>query len=176
MTSISFPVPTSTVGRIDHSMEVASSVTPITPNQQVNVSASFIATLPTLPYPFVFFQTLILSRSLNGAIPPGHSIIGLDINISGDTNATSVIGAQVYDRYDPATDTLDLTSLFDTIFLKYAPRTAEVRANRGFETVGYAGKYLVLLFAHYSVNPFSTIAVNIYGMLDRNLLETERVQ
>lgn len=156
------------VGRPDYSIEVSRSVSSTVLNQ-IAIGLSFSALVPTIPYPFMYNIVLALSSaSTNYAIPRGYPLWGYNLSCSGDTNAISVIGAQIYNNFDALTDTV--SNLYETIFLKFAPFNAELHATRGFNIGKYADKYLSLVFAHYSANPFCLINVSVHGLVDVGVL------
>lgn len=145
------------IGRLDNSISIARSVSTTTINQfQVPAGSTFI--VPTIPYPFIYWTVIYVSITQEAAL------IGFNMSCSGDTNATSVVGAQIYNSYDVLTDTLG--TLFDTIFLQYAPKVAEVHVSKGYDLRGYEGKALALLFAHYSANPLTVLNVTIHGLVE----------
>lgn len=163
-------VPVTGVGRPDYSLEVARSVSATTINQ-VTANAGFNLLVPTVPYPLMYILTFFLSQP-TGVIPQGYSLWGYKFTCTGDTNAPSVIGSQIYNHYDFVADVP--SDLYETLFLKVAPHTAEVTASRGFDLKNYAGKWATLLFAHYSANPFTTIDVSIQGLFDVDLIKLTR--
>lgn len=172
---LTFSVAPTSVGRKDYSADVAASVTPLAalPNQ-IRLIGMFAAPLPTLAYPqaywFVpgnFDDATGLTPSVTFVIPPDFASWGYGYSVTGDTNATTFAGVQVYDHYDP--DTNMVSDLYATLVMKFAPRVAEVSYLKGISLRPFGGKYLTFLFAHYSANPVSFISVNIEGMIDMPL-------
>lgn len=162
-----FLTPISGRGRPDYSMSIQRSVSP-TSILQSQIGLTVTATLPSLVYPFVY-PFIVGIKYPSGEIPAGYPIIGYNVTVTGDTNADSVAGVQIYEDTDYYTDVIG--TLFDTVFIKYAPKVAELHASRGFNIEKYAGKYLVVLFAHYSANPMTTMTLSVHGLIDIALSE-----
>lgn len=155
------PVSTTGVGRPDYSLEINRSVSPTT-IKQFQIPSSLSVLLPTLPYPYMYFIVEGF-RTPDFSIPANRRAIGYNLVVSGDTNATSAVSIQIYDTYDNVTDTLG--DLYDTISMKLARKTVELHTTKGYELQNYAGKYLVILFSHWSANPFSFMNLNLHGLV-----------
>lgn len=157
-------------GRIDYSMSIAHSVSKTTIDQ-TQIGIVLTAVLPTMPYPFTYSSVIAGDLFIDGAsvaIPSGYSLWIYNADVSGDTNGISALGIQIYNNYDVATNTL--SDLFETVELKFGTKIADLRWSQGFDISKYAGKYLAVLFTHYSVNPTINLDVTLHALVDRPLI------
>lgn len=163
------------VGWLDDNMVIGQSVVPlasITKHQTRLLTAGKFSSLPTLPYPQVYWS-ILKSLDLDGnqsfTIPFTPNEWIFDVAVSGDTIATSVVGLAVFESYNPATQSP--TNLLKMLALKFSPKTTELVFERGLYMTQYAGKIMAVALAHYSVNPTCDISLSTFIMQD-SLLET----
>jgi hypothetical protein len=164
-------------GGADYSTTIEESVLPLAKatKHQARENAALEILLPTLTYPDFYacvIGTYDAAMHQINHIPYDVDQYLTEVSVTGDTTATSIVAVLIYNHYEPVTDTP--SDLYATLALKLAPKTADLEFFPGIPLMPYAGKFLTIGLAHYSVNPNATLSLTLGSFDDK--LATAAVQ